>query len=117
MQEILEIEKSQMKSDIPEFKAGDRVKVHVIVREGGKERVQIFEGDVLRITRKRNRATFTVRKFSYSIGVERIFPLHSTNIKKIEVVRYGRVRRAKLYYLRTRYGKAAKIREKRRFSK
>ncbi|MFC1851491.1 50S ribosomal protein L19 [candidate division CSSED10-310 bacterium] len=114
MLEILEIEKSQLKTDLPRFKPGDRVRVHVVVRESGKERIQVFEGDVIRMTGNRNRATFTVRKFSYGVGVERVFPFHSPNVKKIDVVRFGKVRRAKLYYLRKRRGKAAKIKEKKR---
>lgn len=111
--EILELEKEQMKESIPTFKPGDKVRVHVIVREAGKDRIQVYEGDVIRITGNRNRTTFTVRKMSYGIGVERIFPIHSPNIDKIEVVRHGKVRRARLYYLRKRRGKAAKIKEKR----
>ncbi|MDH3285312.1 MAG: 50S ribosomal protein L19 [Acidobacteriota bacterium] len=102
--------------EIPEFRAGDTVKVHVRVREGDKERIQLFQGVV--IGRKHGaaspRATFRVRKISSGLGVERVFPLHSPLIAKIEVVRRGRVRRAKLYYLRERSGKAARIRELRR---
>ena len=113
MLEILEIEKQQMKEGLPTFNPGDRVRVHVIVRESGKERIQVFEGDVIRITGNRNRSTFTVRKISYGVGVERIFPIHSPNISKIEVVRSGKVRRARLFYLRERRGKAAKIKERR----
>jgi len=114
MPEIQEIEKKEMKTDRPAFRPGDRVKVHVIVRESGKERIQVFEGDVIRKTANRSRAAFTVRKISYGVGVERIFPVHSPNISKIEVVRPGRVRRARLYYLRDLRGKAAMIKEKKR---
>jgi large subunit ribosomal protein L19 len=113
MLDILELEKSQMKQDVPAFRPGDRVRVHAIVREAGKERIQVFEGDVIRLTGNRNRSTFTVRKFSYGVGVERIFPIHSPNVSKIEVVRLGKVRRARLYYLRDLRGKAAKIKERR----
>jgi large subunit ribosomal protein L19 len=107
------IDKEQMKTDIPEFRPGDTVKVHAKVRERGKERIQIFEGVVIRKRRGHKRSTFTVRKVSFGVGVERIFPLHSPNVDKIEVVRYGKVRRAKLYYLRERRGKAARIKERR----
>lgn len=109
------IDREQMKDDIPAFRPGDTVKVHVKVRERGKERIQIFEGVVIRIRRGAKRSTFTVRKISFSVGVERIFPLHSPNIAAIEVVRHGKVRRAKLYYLRKLRGKAARIKEKRTF--
>lgn len=103
-----------LKDGIPEFRAGDRVRVQVRVVEGEKTRIQVFEGDV--IARRGGiglRATFTVRKSSGGVGVERVFPLHSPNVKNIEVVRHGRVRRAKLYYLRERSGKKARIRERR----
>lgn len=103
-----------LKSAIPSFRAGDRVRVHVKVVEGEKSRIQIYEGDV--IARRGGgglRATFTVRKTSAGIGVERIFPLHSPNVENIEVMRLGRVRRAKLYYLRKLRGKKARIRERR----
>lgn len=109
------IDREQMKTDIPDFRPGDTVKVHVKVRERGKERIQVFEGVVIRKKRGQKRSTFTVRKISFGVGVERIFPLHSPNIAKIEVVRYGKVRRAKLYYLRKKRGKAARIKEKRVF--
>ena len=112
--EIIEqIEKEQMRTDIPEFRVGDTVRVHVRITEGDKERIQVFEGIVIRRHRGRINATFTVRKVSYGIGVERIFPLHSPQIEKIEVVRRGRVRRARLFYLRDRVGKAARVRERR----
>ena len=101
-----------LKPTLPQFRAGDRVRVHVKVVEGEKSRIQVFEGDVIaRRGSEGLRATFTVRKTSGGIGVERVFPLHSTNIDSITVIRRGRVRRAKLYYLRTRRGKAARIAE------
>jgi large subunit ribosomal protein L19 len=103
------IEASQCKTDIPEFNVGDTVRVHVKILEGDKERIQVFEGVVISRAHGKNRATFTVRKISYGVGVERIFPLHSPRIDKIEVVSRGRVHRAKLYYLRNLSGKAARI--------
>ncbi len=113
---IRSIERAQLKADIPDFGPGDTVRVHVRVREGEKERIQVFQGVVLgrKHGKQSTRSTFRVRKISGGIGVERVFPLHSPMIAKIEVVRYGRVRRAKLYYLRERSGKAARIRERRR---
>ncbi|MBW1971633.1 MAG: 50S ribosomal protein L19 [Deltaproteobacteria bacterium] len=111
---ILEqIEKEQMRLDLPEFSPGDTVRVHFRIVEGEKERIQVFEGVVIRKRKGRVRSTFTVRKVSYGIGVERIFPTYSPRIEKIEVISRGRVRRAKLYYLRKLRGKAARIREKR----
>lgn len=110
------IDREQMKDDIPEFRPGDTVRVHAKVRERGKERIQVFEGVVLRRKRGAKRSTFTVRKISFGVGVERIYPLHSPNIAKIEVIRYGKVRRAKLYYLRHKRGKAARIKERRIFA-
>lgn len=107
------IERDHMRGDIPPFRVGDTVKVHVKIREGDKERIQVFEGLVIRHHRGRMGATFTVRKVSYGVGVERIFPVHSPQIDRIEVLRHGRIRRARLYYLRQRVGKAARIREKR----
>lgn len=107
------LEKEQMRGDIPEFRPGDTVKVHVKIKEGEKERIQIFQGVVIRKRKGNTGATFTVRKVSYGIGVERIFPLHSPIIDKIEVITRGRVRRARLYYLRNLRGKAARIKEKR----
>lgn len=101
------------KTDLPEFKAGDTVAVHTKVIEGDKERIQVFEGVVIKRKGNGLNETFTVRKISNGVGVERIFPLHSPNVDKIEVVRKGKVRRAKLYYLRGRKGKAARIAEKR----
>jgi large subunit ribosomal protein L19 len=111
---IRELEKEQMKQDIPAFRPGDTVRVHVKVIEGQRERIQLFEGVVIRRRGSGVSETFTVRKISYGVGVERTFPLHSPKIDKIEVVRQGRVRRAKLYYLRDRVGKAARIKEIRR---
>ena len=107
------IESRQLKDDLPEFAPGDTVRVHLRVVEGQKQRIQIFEGVVISRRGSLANASFTVRKVSYGVGVERIFPLHSPNIEKIEVTRFGKVRRAKLYYLRDRRGKAARIKEKR----
>lgn len=111
MRELEKIEQQYMKKDLPAFQAGDTVQVHVKIKEGDKERTQVFEGTVISLRRARNHSTFTVRKVSFGHGVERIFPLHSPSLEKIEVVRSGRVRRAKLYYLRKLKGKAARIRE------
>jgi len=114
MSVIRMIEAAGLKADVPEFRSGDHVKVHVRVVEGDKSRIQVFEGDV--ISRRSGvglRATFTVRKTSGGVGVERIFPLHSPIVEKIEVARLGKVRRAKLYYLRDRAGKKARIQERR----
>ena len=108
---IKEVEKKNLKEGLPHFKPGDSVKVHVKVVEGGRERTQVFEGVVIRRQGSGARETFTVRRVSFGIGVERIFPVHSPSINKIEVVKKGRVRRAKLYYLRKRTGKAARIKE------
>ncbi|MDW7739895.1 MAG: 50S ribosomal protein L19 [Bacillota bacterium] len=110
---IKEVEKRNLKEDLPHFNAGDTVKVHVRVVEGGRERIQVFEGVVIGRQGSGARETFTVRRVTYGIGVERIFPVHSPSINKIEVVKHGKVRRAKLYYLRQRTGKAARIKEKR----
>jgi large subunit ribosomal protein L19 len=109
MTPIETIEHEQLRTDLPDFKAGDTVKVHVKVVEGEKERIQVFQGVVIRKSRGSNRATFTVRKISYGVGVERTFPLHSPRIDRIEVQTRGQVRRAKLYYLRGLSGKAARI--------
>jgi large subunit ribosomal protein L19 len=109
---LLEVEKASLKSDIPEFAPGDSVRVYVKVREGEKERIQVFAGVVIARRSGGARETFTVRKISGGVGVERIFPLHSPIIDRIEVDRKGAVRRAKLYYLRERKGKAARIEEK-----
>jgi len=105
MEVIRAIEKEQMRFDLPSFKAGDTVQVSVKIREGEKERIQVFEGVVIRKRKGATNATFTVRKVSYGVGVERIFPLHSPSIDKIEVVSRGRVRRSRLYYLRKLRGK------------
>jgi large subunit ribosomal protein L19 len=105
------LDREQMRTDIPQFKPGDTIKVHVRIREGDKERIQIFQGVVIRKRKGKINSTFTVRKISYGIGVERIFPLHSPMIDKIEVVSRGRVRRSRLYYLRKLRGKAARSRE------
>lgn len=113
MNEIIrEIEAAQLKENVPEFSVGDTVKVYGKIREGNHERVQVFEGTVLKKQGGGNRATFTVRKTSNGIGVEKTWPLHSPNVEKVEVVRRGKVRRAKLYYLRDRVGKRAKVKEK-----
>jgi large subunit ribosomal protein L19 len=111
MTPIETVEREQLKSDIPVFKPGDTVRVHVKVIEGEKERIQVFEGVVLRRSGGANRETFTVRKISYGVGVERTFPVHSPRIDKIDVMTRGVVRRAKLYYLRQLSGKAARIEE------
>ena len=112
MEQLKQFEKEMMRLDVPDFAPGDTVKVHVKIREGEKERIQVFEGVVISKRSGTTNATFTVRKVSYGIGVERIFPLHSPRIERIEVMKVGHVRRAKLYYLRERRGKAARIREK-----
>ena len=106
---LLEVEKASLKSDIPEFVPGDSVRVYVKVREGEKERIQVFEGVVIGHRHGANRTTFTVRKVSYGVGVERTFPLHSPRLEKIQILTRGKVRRAKLYYLRGLSGKAARI--------
>ena len=106
-----QIEAEQTKKEAPTLRPGETVRVYVKVVEGEKERTQVFEGIVIRISGKGNRTTFTVRKISYGIGVERIFPLHSPRIEKVEVVSRGKVRRAKLYYLRERSGKGARLSE------
>ncbi len=109
---ISSIEQQQIRKDVPSFNVGDTVKVHAKVVEGKRERIQIFEGVVLKRQNGGIRETFTVRKMSYGVGVERTFPLHSPRIEKIQVSRRGKVRRAKLNYLRDRVGKAAKVKEK-----
>lgn len=109
---IRAIEQQQIKPDIPDFQPGDNVKVHYRITEGNRERIQVFQGDVISRKGKSSRETFTVRKVSFSVGVERTFPVNSPKIEKIEVMRKGKVRRAKLYYLRDKVGKAAKIKEK-----
>lgn len=114
VERIRMLEAGQLRSDIPDFSPGDTVRVHVKVVEGSRERLQPFEGVVIRRNGGGLRETFTVRKVSQGVGVERTFPLHSPRLAKIEVVRYGVVRRARLYYLRDRVGKAARVRERRR---
>ncbi|MGA9596564.1 MAG: 50S ribosomal protein L19 [Acidimicrobiia bacterium] len=113
MNTVDQIESAYVRDDVPDFAPGDTVRVNVRVVEGGRERVQIFEGVVIGRNGRGARASFTVRKLSFGVGVERIFPLHAPIIHSIEVVRRGDVRRAKLYYLRDRVGKAARIKEKR----
>ncbi len=108
---IEQIEKSQMRSDLPQIKSGDTVRVYMKFREGAKERVQPFEGVVIRVNRGLSRSTFTVRKVSYGIGVERIFPFHSPNLVKIDLMKRGRVRRSRIYFLRERSGKKARLKE------
>ena len=102
----------QIKTDQPELKIGDTVKVHAKIKEGNRERIQIFEGTIIAMKHSGINKTVTVRRISYGVGVEKTFPVHSPNIAKFEVVRHGKVRRAKLYYLRDRVGKAAKVQEK-----
>lgn len=112
MQEIIrEIEKEQLKESVPQFNVGDTVKVYGKIKEGNRERVQVFEGTVMKIQGGSNRQTFTVRKSSNGVGVEKTWPIHSPNVEKVEVVRKGKVRRAKLNYLRDRVGKSAKVKE------
>lgn len=113
MDYIRMIEEEQMKNDLPTFRPGDTVRVHVKVVEGTRERIQAFEGVVIKMKGGGLRETFTVRRVTYGVGVERTFPLHSPRVDKIEVVRHGIVRRAKLYYLRGLSGKAARIRDRR----
>lgn len=108
---IREIEAAELKENVDEFAVGDTVKVHAKIKEGNRERIQIFEGTVIKKQGGSNRATFTVRKNSNGVGVEKTWPLHSPIVEKIEVVRRGKVRRAKLYYLRDRVGKRAKVKE------
>jgi large subunit ribosomal protein L19 len=110
---IAELEQAQIRSDIPSFRPGDTLRVHVKVTEGNRSRIQVFQGVVIRRQGGGVRETFTVRKISYGVGVERTFPVHTPAIDKIEVVTRGRVRRAKLYYLRDLRGKAARIKERR----
>ncbi|MCL1879861.1 MAG: 50S ribosomal protein L19 [Actinomycetia bacterium] len=109
---IQRIEQQQINPELPFFTVGDRVKVHYRIIEGNKERIQVFEGDIIRRHGAANRETFTVRKLSSGIGVERTFPVHSPKIDKVDVMRHGAVRRAKLYFLRNKVGKAARLREK-----
>ena len=112
MNEIIKnIEAAQLKESVTEFHVGDTVKVYAKIKEGNRERIQVFEGTVIKKQGGSNRATFTVRKLSNGCGVEKTWPLHSPNVEKVEIVRKGKVRRAKLYYLRDRVGKAAKVKE------
>ena len=113
MEKIKQLEREMMRLDLPAFAPGDTVKVHVKIKEGEKERIQVFQGVVISKRKGTTNATFTVRKVSYGVGVERIFPLHSPIIDKIEVITRGRVRRAKIYYLRKLRGKAARLKERR----
>lgn len=110
---IKALEKEQLRADLPNFQPGDTVKVHVKVKEGSRERIQVFEGVVIRRNGGGLRETFTVRRVSYGVGVERIFPVHTPKIERIELMKRGKVRRAKLYYLRELHGKAARIKERR----
>ena len=108
---VQQIEKQEMKSEVPEVRIGDTVRVHIRIVEGSKERVQIVEGVVIKMRGGANRKTITVRKISFGVGVERIFPLHSPRVEKVEIVKHARVRRAKLYFLRELRGKAARLKE------
>lgn len=108
---IKNLEASQMKAEVADFAVGDTIKVHNKIKEGNRERIQIFEGTVIKRQGGSNRETFTVRKFSNGVGVEKTWPVHSPFVEKIEVVRHGKVRRAKIYYLRSRVGKASKVKE------
>jgi len=109
---IKKIEDAQLKAEVPEFNVGDTVKVYAKIKEGNRERIQVFEGTVIKRQNGGARETFTVRKFSNGVGVEKSWPLHSPLVEKIEVVRLGKVRRARLHYLRDRVGKAAKVKER-----
>lgn len=109
---IKNIEAAQLKAEVPEFRVGDTVRVHALIKEGNRERIQIFEGTVLKRQGGSTRETFTVRKSSNGVGVEKTWPLHSPHVVKVEVIRQGKVRRAKLNYLRDRVGKAAKVKER-----
>ncbi|MFP3928213.1 MAG: 50S ribosomal protein L19 [Desulfobacteraceae bacterium] len=113
MDVIQALENEQMRLDIPDFRPGDTIRVHARITEGEKERIQVFQGFVLRKRQGKTGATFTVRKVSYGVGVERIFPLHSPTIDKIEIVTRGKVRQGRIYYMRKLRGKAARIKEKR----
>ena len=109
---IKNIESAQLKAEVPEFRVGDTVRVHALIKEGNRERIQIFEGTVLKRQGGSTRETFTVRKSSNGVGVEKTWPIHSPPVVKVEVIRQGKVRRAKLNYLRDRVGKAAKVKER-----
>jgi len=115
MNDIEQIEREHMRADLPEVRTGDTVRVYSKFREGAKERVQPFEGVVIRVKKGLARGTFTVRKVSYGIGVERIFPIHSPNLVKIDVIKRARVRRSRIYFLRERSGKAARLKEIRQY--
>ena len=108
---IKALNEKQLQNDVPQVEVGDTVRVHVKVKEGARERVQVFEGTVIAKKHGGIEETFTVRRISYGVGVEKVFPLHAPSIEKVELVRHGKVRRAKLYYLRGRVGKAAKVKE------
>ena len=108
---IKNIESAQLKAEVPQFRVGDTVRVHAMIKEGNRERIQIFEGTVLKRQGGSTRETFTVRKSSNGVGVEKTWPVHSPHVEKVEVIRRGKVRRAKLNYLRQRVGKAAKVKE------
>ena len=108
---LLNIEAEQLKKDVPQFNVGDTVRVHAKIKEGNRERIQVFEGTVLKRQGGGSKETFTVRKSSNGVGVEKTWPVHSPNVEKVEVIRRGKVRRAKLNYLRDRVGKAAKVKE------
>ena len=112
MNKLEAIVKDQIRTDLPKLVIGDTVKVHIKVKEGSRERIQIFEGTIIAKKHGGISETFTVRRISYGVGVEKVFPVNSPNIDKIEIVRKGKVRRAKLYYLRDRVGKAAKVKER-----
>ena len=109
---VKNIESAQLKAEVPEFRVGDTVRVHALIKEGNRERIQIFEGTVLKRQGGSTRETFTVRKSSNGVGVEKTWPIHSPHVVKVEVIRQGKVRRAKLNYLRDRVGKAAKVKER-----
>ena len=106
------ISDSSLKAEVPEINVGSTVRVHVKIREGERERIQVFEGTIIAVKGSGGSSTFTVRRVSYGVGVERVFPVHSPNVAKVEVIRNGKVRRSKLYYLRDRVGKSAKVKEK-----
>ena len=106
------LDQQNVKAEVPQIRVGDTVRVHIKVTEGAKERIQVFEGTVIAKKHGGVNETFTVRRISYGVGVEKVFPVHSPNVVKVETVRKGKVRRAKLYYLRDRFGKAAKVKEK-----
>ncbi len=112
---IRQIEKEQLKEELTPFNVGDTIQVHYRIKEGNRERVQVFEGTVIKKQGEHSRATFTVRRVSYGVGVERTFPIHSPRVEKIVITRHGKVRRARLFYLRSRQGKAAKVREKKMY--